>query len=223
MYCFSLFFFFYAAVTIVSLKFSEKNSPKQSLNLTFNLINFINAVISTALSSVALTVESLYNIHRGKTSELERCTIESVCGYIVIELVLVAVSSFRLSKCDWTDTKRSYMTMEILHIAGLIGLSSVLLLNTGYPIAIWVIWTELTTVFISVENYFENSKLSLKHPTVYWLLTVCTVIVFLLQRVVLFLYLVWLSLTRFVWKFYFIFQLLLLIAGTVLNTMLAMN
>ena len=166
---------------------------------------------------MALTVESLYNIHRGKISELERCTIESVCGYIVIELVLVA------SKCDWTATKRSYMTMEILHIAGLIGLSSVLLLNTGYPIAIWVIWTELTTVFMSVEDYFENSKLSLKHPTVYWLLTVCTVIVFLLQRVVLFLYLVWLSLTRFVWKFYFIFQLLLLIAGTVLNTMLAMN
>ena len=224
MYCFSLFFFFYAAVTIVSLKYSEKNSPwrrKQALNLAFNLINFINAVVSTVLSSVALTVESLYNIHRGKTGELERCTIDSVCGYIVIELVLLVVSSFRLSKCDWSAIKTSYMTMEILHIVGLIGLSSVLLLNTGYPLAIWVIWTELTTVFLSVEDYFENSKLSLKHPTVYWLLTVCTVIVFLLQRVVLFLYLVWLSLTQFVWKFYFIFQLLLLIAGTVLNAMLA--
>ena len=76
---------------------------------------------------------------------------------------------------------------------------------------------------MSVEDYFENSKLSLKHPTVYWLLTVCTVIVFLLQRVVLFLYLVWLSLTQFVWKFYFIFQLLLLIAATVLNAMLAVH
>lgn len=219
-----------AASVLTYLENKHSGSPlidwwrAQALDKTIDVINFINAVTATVLSSwVLLTLDGpeRANVTGRKPSDLAGWAVESVCGYMVVELVLLVVSSYRLTRRYWTQMKAAYCGMVIFHVVALFGLTSVLLLDTGYPLAMWVIWSELTSVFLGVEAFLQTTGLRLRYVLVYRTVAVCGTLTFVFQRVVIFLYLLWLSWAQFTWKLSFIFQVVILIVGTVLNAVFA--
>ena len=216
-----------AATVLIGLERRHSQNEWQRakvLDTAFNTINFVNAVAATILSSwvlISLDASERTNVTGGRPSELARWTVESVCGYIVAELLLLAVSSRRLSKQFWDWAKESYKWMVIFHIVALTGLLSVLLRDVGYPLAMWVIWSELTSVFLGVESFLEDSRLHLRYARVYRTVEGSSTILFVFQRVFVFLFLLWLCWAQFTWEMAFILQLAILVVGTILNISLS--
>ena len=218
MYSFFISLFFYLILTVATLKCYHggvgiiRSGVKETLiDATFDVINFVNSIIATIMSSTALYElgpDKRYAITKGKTISLEKWTIESVCAYICVEFMFLFISSFTVTMNEWASIKSRYFNMECLHLVGLIGLSTVLVFDCGYPLAMWVIWTELTSVFLGIQSITRTKNK---------LLDTVTNIVYFLQRVVLLLYLVWLSFVDIKWEVHYIAQFSLLVAGLVFN------
>lgn len=203
-------------LTISVLHKEHHGYPRErAFNQTFDVINFINSVIATIGSSYALYYlgSFRYNVSGSKSLVYEDWTIETVCGYITVELLLMAVSSYRLPKHDWSYIKERYKMMEIFHAVALTGLASVMYFNTGYPLAMWVIWTELTTVLMGVQELL----VPLQYTRVHRVLNKLINLLFVLQRILLYFYLIWLSIISFIMEFHYFVQFVILIVGTVLN------
>ena len=132
---------------------------------------------------------------------------------------LLSISSFRLSKSSWHWVKECYKETVIFHIVAFIGLSSVLLTGVGYSVAMWVIWSELASVFLGIQTCLEVYELH--HTRAYYIVDHFSSLVFIFQRVLLLLYLLWLCLMQFTIDFLFIIQFIILAAGTLLNIVLA--
>lgn len=187
-----------------------------------DFVNFVNAVTATILSSVVLYSMdgSERTDMRGRTSSrLATWTIESVCAYLIVEMTLLSVSSFRLSKSSWACVKECYKETVAFHVVAFIGLASVLLTGVGYSVAMWVIWSELTSIFLGLQTFLE--VYSLHHTRAYYVVEMCSLVTFIFQRVLMFLYLLCLCLMQFTTEFLFIIQFIILTAGTVLNAVLA--
>lgn len=189
-----------------------------------DIVNFTNAVTATILSSIVLCAmdTSERTDMRGRThSKLATWTIESVCAYLIVEMTLFSVSSFRLSKSSWNWVKECYKETVAFHIVAFLGLISVLLTGVGYSVAMWVIWSELTSIFLGLQAFLEVYRL---HRTkAYYVIEQCGSLMFIFQRVLIFLYLLWLCLVQFTTEFLFIIQFIILVAGTILNIVLAFN
>ena len=179
----------------------------KTLNSAIDVINFANAVVASILSSLELyRLEDRFRVRGGRTdTPLADYTLGSVCGYIAAEIgfvTLVGCNYVRRGNVGaWTLLKQT----------------SVVLRNTGYPFALWVVWSELTSVFIGLQTFTEGNR----HLSRLW--GMCAAVLFVLQRVLLFYYLLWLCVRDFVWDTGFICQLGVLLAGSVLNTHLAWN
>jgi len=230
MWCFVLFVLLHYLTVGTVLVYKEKklkdrykNDEKtraKAMDRAVGVANFSNATIATILSSIALynlTYGQKTNIYLSQPSSIAQWTIESVCGYIFVELTFIFANSFRLSERYWRLIKNSLMGSMVFHVVALLGLSSVLVFDTGYSIALWVVWSELTTVFLGIENYMEEKMLEYEYPTVYQLLEHLTSVCFVLQRVVLFVFLLVLCGQQFTWQPLFIAQLLILCTGTIMN------
>ena len=198
-----------------------------AMDRTVDIINFANALITSALSSWVL--QSLdgyeaFNVIGGRPSGVVAdWTLGSVCGYIVVESLLLYVTSHRLrgDPWSWSLMKDAYKEMVLFHMVALVGLTSVVIRNTGYPLALWVVWSELTSVFLGLERFIEVGRYLCSRSVHTWLVfavRACSAVLFVLQRVVVFYFLLWLSWRHFVWEVGFLFQLTILIAGTSLNT-----
>ena len=187
-----------------------------------DFVNFVNAVTATILSSIVLfTMDSSERTDmRGTThSKLATWTIESVCAYLIVEMTLLSISSFRLSKFSWDWVKECYKETVAFHIVAFLGLISVLLTGVGYSVAMWVIWSELTSIFLGLQTFLEVYRL---HRTrAHYVVEQCGSLMFIFQRVLIFLYLLWLCLVQFTTEFLFIIQFIILVAGTILNIVLA--
>ncbi len=129
-----------------------------------------------------------------------------------------ASSRFRLSAEYWKMAVDSYKEMVVFHVVALIGLLSVVILDAGYPVALWMVWTELTSVLLGVESFLEVIGGSQRHAKT---VEVGNTVVFIFQRVVLFVYLLWVCLDQFMWELGFVVQFVILVAGTALNSLLA--
>lgn len=193
-----------------------------ALDRTIDVINFTNALVATVLSSWALVVlgeAERTNVRGGKPSELAGWTVESVCGYIVVELSVLLLSRYRLPSKYWKMALDAYRWMVVFHIVALLGLVSVLVLDVGYPFAMWVVWSELTSVFLGLESFLEGSGWSQTNVKTYLALEVFSTLMFIFQRVIVFVWLLWLCVEQFAyWDVGFIVQFAILVAGTVLNT-----
>ena len=203
---------------------NEDKTKAKAMDRAVSVTNFANAVISTSLSSVALyslSYEQKATISLRRPNSVAQWTIESVCGYIFVELTFILADSYRLSDKYWKLAKGALMSSMIFHAVALVGLSSVLIFNTGYSIALWVIWTELTSVFLGVEDWMEEAILKMRFPLLFDILKLCTSVMFVFQRVFLFLVLLWLCGQQFTWQPLFLLQLLILCVGTVLNVVFA--
>ncbi len=223
---------FYGILAARALAYFERTHPRsdwwraKALDRTIDVINFVNAVAATVLSSwVLVTLEHAErtDVHGRKPSELAGWTVESVCGYIIAELSVILLSRYRLTYEYWRLALDSYRWMVVFHTVALVGLTSVTLLDVGYPLAMWVVWSELTSVFLGVESFLEASAISRTHAKAYSVLEASGTLVFVFQRVVVFLCLLWLCWNQFTWKLTFVVQLAVLVTGTVINTGLAVD
>lgn len=225
MYVYLLSVFFYASLSSILLTLFENSkgyTRESAFNKTFDVINFINSVVATVASSLSLHLLgpiTRYEVSHSRSFACEDWTIETVCGYITAELLLVAVTSYRLMQYDWTHVRERYKMMEIFHVVALAGLASVMYFDTGYPLAMWVIWTELTTVIGGIHDVLIPSE----YTKTQQLLNNLANILFLLQRILLYLYLVWLSAVSLVMEAHYIIQFAILILGTVLNFIIYFN
>jgi hypothetical protein len=194
----------------------------RSLMRTHDVVNFVNAVVSTFLSSIVLfALEGAYWTHvtMRKENELVGWTVEWVCGYLLVELPFLTLNKYRLSRSALEEFRSSFDDILAFHGVALVGLLSVLLLDSGFVIAIWVIWSELTSVFLGIEVFFEVQEYHLSRKNVYALLAVTTTLCFIFQRFIVFLYLLWLCWCQFNWHASFLAQLAVLIVGFLLNVM----
>ena len=192
----------------------------QSLMRTHDVMNFVNAVVSTSLSSIVLfALEGAYwtSVTMRKENELMGWTVEWVCGYLLVELPFLTLNKYRLSRSALDEFRSCFNETMAFHGIALVGLLSVLILDSGFVIALWVIWSELTSVFIGLESFFEVQEYHLSMKNVYALLAVITTTCFIFQRLVVFLYLLWLCWSQFNWHMSFLAQLVILIIGFVLN------
>ena len=194
----------------------RKHDRRRALHVTVDVINFINAVTATTLSSAALwsmSAEQRRDVAEGIPNALAVWTVESVCGYIIVETVLFVVSHCRgLSVED-------YQHMSYFHIVAFTGLLSVLVSNSGYAVALWTIWSELTSIFLGIECFLEQSSQG-------WVCRVtelCGDLAFVSQRVLVFFYLLYLCLTQFRLELMFVVQTSILVTGTIMNGMLAID
>lgn len=221
---------FYLLLTILTLSYFEQRntSRRTSLDRTFTVINFTNALIATSLSStVLLSMEnkSRLVIYGEKPSQLSLWTIESVCGYIVVEMTLLLTAHFRLSPYQWQSVKEDYFLMELFHTVAILGLSTVMWYGEGYPLAMWEIWTELTSIGLGLEDFLyhynwthQSTKIN-KIRSFFSFVNRC---LFILQRVLLCLWLTWLGYNQLVWRHYHrLVQFIILIIGTLLNIVIA--
>ena len=198
-----------------------------AMDTTVDTINFVNAVTATALSSWALVnlEDQRFDVTGGRPSgPVPDYALGSVCGYILVEILILSVTSIRLQSAPWSWllTGNSYREMVVFHIVALVGLVSVVTRDTGYPLALWVVWSELTSVFIGLEQFMMGyGRLSSHYQQLAVIVRLCSGVLFVVQRVVIFYYLVWLCWRSFVWDIGFIAQVALLIAGTILNTHMA--
>ena len=233
MICTIIFLSLYGSITFTGLFYLENKygrtlstfkARKEAMERILDIVNFINAVTATILSSIVLcTMDSSERTDmRGRThSKLATWTIESVCAYLIVEMTLFTVSSFRLSKSSWNWVKECYKETVAFHIVAFLGLISVLLTGVGYSVAMWVIWSELTSVFLGLQAFLEVYRL---HRTrAYYIIEQCGSLIFIFQRVLIFLYLLWLCLLQFTTEFLFIVQFIILVAGTILNIVLAFS
>ena len=191
---------------------------------TIEILNLINAIVASLLSSWVLMFagkEEITNIN-GRLpgyNQLASWTIEAVCGYIVVEVALSFISRCRLSSQSWDLLMDYYNEMIVFHVVALFGLASVLLLDSGYTVAMWVIWSEIASVFTGIEQEFHYASFIPEKYKEWFSLPfniVCTVSM-VLQRVVVFLWLLVLCVVQFTWKSAFVCQLSILCVGTVLN------
>ena len=200
----------------------------QALDRAIEVVNAANATIATILSSWVLATgdkEEVTNVRGRKPNSLAGWTVEIVCGYIVVELVLMLVARYRLPRESWEWIKELYKWMVGFHIVALAGLMSVLILDVGYPVAMWVVWSELTSVFLAAADFLEASGISQSTTKahLYCVVKVSCAVLFVFQRVVVFLYLLWLCLVQFAWELTFVVQTIILSAGTVLNIVQAVG
>ena len=236
MICMIAFLSLYGSVTFGGLLYLENKyersqttririgARKDAMERILDMVNFINAVVATILSSIVLfTMDSDKRIDmRGRThSRLGKWTVESVCAYLIIEMTLLSISSFRLPKSSWDWVKECYKETVMFHIIAFIGLTSVLLTGVGYSVAMWVIWSELTSIFLGVQTFLEIFKL--RRTNIYYAVEICGAVAFVFQRVLIFLYLLWQCLIQFTTELLFIVQFIILAAGTVLNIVLALS
>lgn len=194
----------------------------QALMRTFDVMNFVNAVISSVFSSIVLFAmggADWTDVTMGRENDLMGWTVELVCGYLLVELPFLTVTKYtcRLTRSDFDEYRSSFDEMMIFHAVALLGLLSVLLLDSGFVIALWVVWSELTSVLLGLETFFELREYHLSMRRVYALLAVITTISFISQRFLVFVYLLWLCWSQFHWHAFFLAQLLFLIIGSVLN------
>lgn len=236
MICFLLFTALYYVIATLVLFYNEhrlqdthKNVDRartRSLDRAISVTNFSNAVISTILSSLSLYIldgQKRTDISAGKPSQLAGWTVESVCGYIVVEITFLSANSFRLSKRNWELIKNALQETVLFHAVALTGLVSVLIFNAGYAVALWVIWSELTSVFLGIEEWIEQPQVYMRHSMLHQAVMATTTVLFVLQRVVIFFYLIWLCWSQFIWQLFFVVQLSILCVGTVLNTRFAIE
>ena len=214
---------FYGFVAATTLVWSERRHPKSALwrakilDWTIDVTNFANAVTATVLSSwVLATMDAEERTNpRGKVpNDLASWTVESVCGYVVVEIMLLFVARFRLPRRLWDMAVNSLRMMVTFHIVALLGLVSVVVFDSGYPLAIWGIWSEMTSIFLGLESFFEGRGVD---RSLYFMLRVCSAVIFIFQRVIVFFYLLWLCLIRFSWELTFVVQVCVLVVGTALN------
>ncbi|XP_062511016.1 uncharacterized protein LOC134186933 [Corticium candelabrum] len=192
----------------------------RTVELTFSLVNFVHALISTLCSSFVLFAMRGYkwtDLTMGRENPLMAWTVELVCGYLLVELPFLALAKRRLPSSVYEEFLEGYDEMMVFHGVALFGLLSVLLLDRGFVIGLWVIWTELTSVFLGLETFFEVRGYNISMKNAYAVLAVITTLAFVLQRCFLFIYLLLLCWTQFHWHATFVVQFVILIVGSVLN------
>ena len=131
----------------------------KTLNSAIDVINFANAVVASILSSLELyRLEDRFRVRGSRTdTPLADYTLRSVCGYIAAEIGFVSLVGCNYVRRGnvgaWTLLKQIYAEMLLFHAVAFVGLTSVVLRNTGYPFALWVVWSELTSVFIGLQTF----------------------------------------------------------------------
>eukprot|EP00118_Oscarella_pearsei_P002678 m.11234 g.11234 ORF g.11234 m.11234 type:complete len:278 (+) comp23100_c0_seq1:24-857(+) len=196
----------------------------KALDRAFDTANFANAVITTILSSIVLFKQGLAlssDVTAGKPSSLAAFTVEAVCGYLLVELPVLLYCRYASTRWDVREFRAEYDGLMAFHSMALAGLLSVLAFDAGYVVALWEIWSEFTSVLLGIETFFEINSLNLSHMGIYAVLAVLTTISFVVQRVFVFLYLLWLCWSQFVWSVYFCVQFGIQLAATVTNTVFA--
>ena len=241
MYCFVVFLVIYGALAISvnlallgrkphggrrALRDRERERAKAADD-TFSIVNFANAVVASVTSSIALvTMEGADRSNPSASSPglLATWCVESVCAYLVVEMLFLIYWGRKLSEWYWEMAKESYREMVIFHAIAQIGLASVVVFDCSYSVALWVIWSELTTVFLGVECVFEQcANLYKRFPVAYSCLVALTTLVFIFQRVLVFFYLLWLCFKQFVPSCLFVLQVGLLMVGSALNLRFAVE
>ena len=191
-----------------------------SLGWQLCCLNFANAIICTVASSWVLycmEATDRLDIHAAKSSPLAGWTIEAVCGYILVESTLLLHAKRWLPRAEWYKVAASFGSMSVFHIVSLAGLLSALLTGSGYTIATWGIWTELTSVFLGVKDFMLYGRWEVFRPRSYQAVNIFAQVLFVLQRVCLFSYLVWLTFWQLSWHPVLVGQFVILLVGAVLN------
>lgn len=236
MFCFFIFTVLYFSIASAVLFFNESrlrhryrdlNQAKaRSLDRAISAANLSNAVVATILSSISLYIlddQQRTNIYLRQPGALAQWTIESVCGYIFVEFALILLNSFRLSWKSWKRLTGALQDSLTFHTVALIGLLSVLVFDVGYAVALWVIWSEFTSIFLGIESWMEETSLNVWYTRLFRLIKASSTVTFIFQRVVVFFALLWLCWQQFTWGLLYIAQLSVLCIGTVLNVKLAIE
>ena len=223
---------FYSVLAFLAFGFySKRYAKKPAIDRAAVAISGTNATLASILSSFSLlnmAPEERLDMYGPKTNPLYAWIIESVCGYMLVELGFLFCCGIKLNRRDTSHLISEYLLMEVFHVVGFIGLVSVLFLNTGYPLAMWQIWTELTTVFLVIQDSLHFYSQSFRtfpsvSKAVRSLFSKLTWMVFVSQRVLLCMFLTWLSWKQFPWTLLSGFQFSILVIGTVINTILAVQ
>ena len=236
MFCFFIFTALYLSIASSVLVYNENilrhryryldQSKAKSLDRAIGVANFANALVATIMSSVSLYMlddQQRTSVSLSRPGTLAQWTIESVCGYIVVEFVFVSMNSLRLSEKSWRQLREALQDSLMFHTVALVGLVSVLTLDVGYAVALWVIWSELTSVFLGIEDWMEETGLNFWYKGAFDLVKASSTMTFIFQRVVVFFALLWLCWQQFTWQPLYVVQLSILCVGTVLNTKLAIE
>ena len=236
MFCFSIFSVLYFSIASLVLVFSESRLRKwyrnldltraKSLDRAISAANLSNATVATILSTISLYIlddHQRTNIYLRRPGTLAQWTIESVCGYIMVEFIFMLLNSFRLSQKSWKQLTGALQDSLTFHTVALVGLLSVLIFDVGYAVALWVIWSELTSVFLGIEGWMEETCLNVWYRRLFRLVKAISTVTFILQRVVVFFALLLLCWQQFTWGLVYVAQLSVLCVGTLLNIKLAIE
>ena len=236
MFCFFIFTVLYFSIASAVLVFNESRlrhcyraldlAKARSLDRAISATNLSNAIVATILSSISLYIlddQQRTNMHLRRPGTMAEWTIESVCGYIFVEFTFMLLNSFRLSKKTWKRLTGGLQDSLMFHAVALVGLLSVLVFDVGYAVALWVIWSELTSVFLGIESWMEETCLNVWYMRLFCLVRASSTVTFILQRVVVFLVLLWFCWQQFTWGLLYVTQLSVLCVGTVLNVKLAIE
>lgn len=236
MFCFFIFTVLYFLIASVVLVFIESRlkhrfrdldiAKARSLDRAISATNLSNAVVATILSSISLYIlddQQRTNMYLRRPGTIAQWTIESVCGYITVEFTFILLNSFRLSRKTWKQLTAGLQDSLTFHTVALVGLLSVLIFDVGYAVALWVIWSELTSVFLGIESWMEETRLNVWYMRLFRLVKACSTMTFILQRVMVFFVLLWLCWQQFTWGLLYVAQLSVLCLGTILNVKLAIE
>ena len=234
MFCFFIFTVLYFSIASVVLVFNESRlrqwyrdldlAKARSLDRAISAANLSNAVVATILSSISLYIldhQQRTNMYLRRPGTVAQWSIESVCGYIFVEFTFILLNSFRLSRKTWKRLTAALQDSLMFHTVALVGLLSVLFFGVGYAVALWVIWSELTSIFLGIESWMEETHLNVWYTRLFRLVKASSSVTFILQRVVVFFVLLWLCWQQFTWGLLYVAQLSVLCVGTALNVKLA--
>lgn len=236
MICFLCFLVLYSLIACGVLSYKERElksrhknedtSKAKAVHKAVSVANFCNALVATILSSAALysmNRDQRADVYLKKPNHISQWTLESVCGYIFVEFTFIILNSFRLSDKYWKIARRAVTQLMLFHAVVLVGFTSVLIYNTGYSIALWVIWSELAVVFMGMEDFLQDSILHYRFPFLLLILRTCTTVILLSQRVVMYCVLLWLCWNQFTFQPLFLFQFLILCLGMILNALFTLE
>ncbi|XP_065828543.1 uncharacterized protein [Oscarella lobularis] len=199
----------------------------KALDRTFDIVNFSNALVATVLSSIVLFADPTGETTRPDIVRLADTTIELICAYLLVELPILIYSRRNLTRSASTvgdDFKSSYDGMIVFHAIALVGTSTARCANAPVRrIALWAIWSELASVFLGIESFFEYNCFHLSHTNAYACVALLATVAFVFQRVVVFFYLSFFAWSRFVWTIAFGIQFACLLIGTGLNVAFALE
>lgn len=221
------------AVNRVRLLYRQWPSKAARTTSAFMVINFLNAVVSGTLATVALALgmwPARWSTGLGGENNAVDVVAPSpphatpwVMASIVVVLAYLAVELPLLTyaRCKW-DVQDPGLETVLFHCVIVVALSSVLVTGQGQLVAVFGVWGEWAAAALGVEEYLEFGRPAWRGKKPVWFAVVATftTVVFVVQRLLGFAYFIVCACIQFVGGLHtstFVTQGFLLLLGGAFN------